>query len=109
MSSEPQDRPNQMAADAMPASAAAQDKDPDKDKAVTVVINGREKTLTGREVTYQELVALAFPTAPNGANVLVSITYRRGAGNKPEGALLAGQSVRLKERMIFVVTATDKS
>lgn len=77
--------------------------------AITVVINARERTITAKELTFEQLVALAFPTAPTGENVLFTITFRRGHGHKPEGSLLTGETVKTKDGMVFVVSATDKS
>jgi hypothetical protein len=54
-------------------------------------------------------VSLAFPAGTSGANTIYTITYRRGHGQKPEGTLVDGQSVKLKDGMIFNVTPTDKS
>lgn len=76
---------------------------------ITIVINGRERTVTDQELTFEQLVTLAFPTPPAGENVLFTISFRRGRGDKPEGSLLAGESVKLKDGMVFVVSATDKS
>jgi len=76
---------------------------------VTIIINAREHTTTSKELTFDQIVALAFPTQPTGPNVLFTITYRRGHGDKPEGSLLSGESVKLKDGMVFVVSATDKS
>ncbi len=80
-----------------------------RQKEFTIIVNAREKIVTERELSFEQVVALAFPTAPYGANTAYTITYRRGQGNKPEGILVAGQSVQVKDRMIFDVTATDKS
>lgn len=76
---------------------------------ITIVINARERTVTDKELTFEQLVALAFPSAPTGENVLFTISFRRGHGNKPEGSLLAGETVKIKDGMVFVVSATDKS
>ncbi|HTK61502.1 MAG TPA: multiubiquitin domain-containing protein [Pseudonocardia sp.] len=76
---------------------------------ITIVINGRERTVIDQELTFEQLVALAFPNAPTGENVLFTISFRRGRGDKPEGSLLAGETVKLKDGMVFVVSATDKS
>ncbi|WP_408626473.1 multiubiquitin domain-containing protein [Amycolatopsis thermoflava] len=38
-----------------------------------------------------------------------TVTFRRGSGHKPEGTLRPGETVKVKEGMIFNVTATDKS
>lgn len=79
------------------------------DKPFTIIVNAEPKTVTGRELTFEQVVALAFPGNPQGGNWLYTITYRRGEGNKPEGTLAPGESVKLKEGMIFNVTATDRS
>jgi hypothetical protein len=76
---------------------------------ITIVINARERTVTDDELTFEQLVALAFPSAPTGENVLFTISYRRGRGDKPEGSLLAGGTVKVKDGTVFVVSATDKS
>ena len=78
-------------------------------KDVTIVVNGTQKTIQKDDITYDEVVRLAFETPPYGENTLFSVTYRRGHGNKPEGILAEGESVKAKEGMIFDVTATDKS
>lgn len=78
-------------------------------KDVTIVVNGTQKTVQKDDITYDEVVRLAFETPPYGENTLFSVTYRRGHGNKPEGILAEGESVKAKEGMIFDVTATDKS
>jgi hypothetical protein len=81
----------------------------DHEKGFTVVVNGREKTVTTKELTFDQVVALAFDNPPTGPNIVFTITYRRGEGNKPEGTLSEGGSVKVKDGMIFNVTPTDKS
>ena len=79
------------------------------EKEYTIVVNGREKTVTATELGEDDLVALAYENPPTGELICFTITYRRGQGNKPEGTLDDGDTVKLKEGMIFNVTATDKS
>lgn len=51
-----------------------------------------------KELTYEEVVALAFENPPTGENILITVNYRRGQGNKPEGSLAAGDpAVRLRK------------
>lgn len=78
-------------------------------KDITIIVNGRQKTVTARELSFAEIVNLAFDTPPTGQNIVFTVTYRRGEGNKPEGSLVEGETVKVKEGMIFNVTATDKS
>ena len=80
-----------------------------KDKLVTIIVNGTQKSVAKDDLTYDEVVHLAFESPPYGENTLFTITYRRGQGNKPEGILAPGETVKVKEGMIFDVTATDKS
>jgi hypothetical protein len=76
---------------------------------VTVVVNGREKLVSSEELTFDQVVALAYDNPPTGPNWVFTITYRRGHGQKPEGSLVAGDAAKVKDGMIFNVTATDKS
>lgn len=78
-------------------------------KEVTIIVNGREKVVEKGELTFDQVVALAFDDPPTGEFICFTITYRRGQGNKPEGTLAEGESVKVKDGMIFNVTATDKS
>lgn len=87
----------------------AKDEKGKPEKEYTIVVNGREKTVTATEFGEDELVALAYENPPTGELICFTITYRRGQGNKPEGTLDEGDTVKLKEGMIFNVTATDKS
>lgn len=78
-------------------------------KEVTIIVNAQQKVVTVSELSYDALVKLAFDTPPTGGNVLFSVTYRRGQGNKPEGSLSQGEVVKIKEGMIFNVTPTNQS
>jgi hypothetical protein len=77
--------------------------------AVTVIVNGREKTVTAKELSFDEVVALAFDPVPAGENVMITVTFRGGHGDKPQGTLVKGETVKVKDGMVFNVRATDKS
>lgn len=77
---------------------------------VTIIVNGEEKPVDKKDdLTFDEVVDLAFNPRPTGEFIVFTITYRRGHGNKPEGTLVEGGTVKVKDGMIFNVTATDKS
>ena len=78
------------------------------DKDVEIIVNGRKKTVTGKEITFEAVVKLAFDNAFENPNTVYTATYAKG-GEKQEGPLVAGQSVKLKDGMVFSVTPTDKS
>ena len=79
------------------------------DKQMTIIVNGREKTVSEKELSFDQFVKLAFETPPTGENICFTITFRRGQGNKSEGTLCEGERVKVKEGMICNVTPTDKS
>jgi hypothetical protein len=79
------------------------------DKTLEITVNGRQKFVTSKELSFDEIVALAFDNPPTGDNIIFTVTYRRGEGNKPEGTLVKGEIIKIKDGMIFNVTATNKS
>jgi Multiubiquitin len=79
------------------------------EKNFTIIVNGRQKTITNKELSFDQVVALAFDPVPSGPNMLITVAYRRGEGNKPEGTLTQGETVKVKDGMNFDVTATDQS
>lgn len=77
---------------------------------VTIVVNGRPKTVPKKdELTFEEVVVLAFENPETGEGIQYTIQYTRGHGNKPSGTLVEGQSVKVKEGMEFDVTSTNRS
>lgn len=79
------------------------------EKGYTVIVNGRPKKVHQSKLTFMQVVALAFDPIPDGPNWVFTITYRHGPASNPQGTLIDGQSVRIKNGMVFNVTATDKS
>lgn len=79
------------------------------DKAVCVIVNGRRKEVDKRRLTFDEVVALAFSTPPQGDAVQFTVQYTRGPEDKPSGTLVEGQSVKVKDGMEFDVTPTNRS
>jgi multiubiquitin len=82
----------------------------DRSQTITVVVNAEQKVVEKNdELTFDEVVDLAFTPRPVGAQIVYTITYYRGHGEKPEGHLLEGKSVKAKDGMVFNVKYTDKS
>jgi len=72
----------------------------------TIIVNARKKTVISEEVTFEEIVALAFDPIP--PNSLFTVTYTGGVHHK-EGTLKPGQKVEIKDGMEFNVTETGQS
>ena len=74
-----------------------------------IFVNTRPRKVQGKEVTFDQIVALAFDPVPVGPNIKFTISYRNGPRANPSGHLLPGGHVQIKNGMKFNVTATDKS
>jgi len=79
------------------------------DKEVTIIVNTREKTWNKKEISYEEVITLAFGSYSNDENVVYTVTYSKGHDSHHEGSLVKGDSVKVKDGMIFNVTQTNKS
>lgn len=74
-----------------------------------VFVNSRPTTVDQDELTFEQIVALAFSPVPSGPGVTFTVSYRHAAQHPAEGTLVVGRSVEVKKGTAFNVTATDKS
>lgn len=80
-----------------------------KTKTNMIIVNAQQKTVDHKDISFEEVVALAFDPVPSGENIVITVSFSKGTDAKKEGTLQAGQSVKVKDGMVFDVTATDKS
>jgi hypothetical protein len=81
---------------------------PAASKHYQIILNGEPVTVPDKIVTYEEVVALAYPTPP-APGTRFTVTYRN-AHHPHEGSLAPGGSVEVKkEGTIFNVRATNRS
>jgi hypothetical protein len=74
-----------------------------------IIVNSRPRTVTTRQVTFEQIVQLAFP-GQHAINVVFSMTYRHAASNPPAGEMGAGGVVEVKKKgTVFNVTRTVQS
>jgi hypothetical protein len=79
------------------------------EKTFTIIVNGRKKEVATKELSYADIVNLAYDNnPPTGPNIVITVTFKKGEGDK-QGTLLPGDTIKIKNGMIFNVTATDKS
>lgn len=76
---------------------------------VRVIVNARPREVHKRQLSYWDVVKMAFPDAVPQPNTVYSITYARGPHQNPEGSMIDKQQVWVKDGMTFYVTVTDKS
>jgi hypothetical protein len=74
------------------------------DKEINIIVNGRPKKVPDKDISFDEVVALAFNPVP--PNAFFTVTYSHG---NQGGSLTAGNSVPVQNGMKFDVTETGQS
>ncbi|WP_192350349.1 multiubiquitin domain-containing protein [Algoriphagus sp. Y33] len=90
---------------------------PGKEKFITkpapvkfaVIVNALAKDWNKPTISFEQVVELAFGAYDPNPNKGYTVTYFRGHEPKPEGTMVKNSVVRVKNKMLFNVTATDKS
>lgn len=72
---------------------------------ITIFVNARPKAVKARSLSFAQIVALA----QLGASTTYTVSYRKGRHSRPEGTLVDGDTIKIKEGMIFNVSATNQS
>jgi len=81
----------------------------ERKKKITIVVNGDPHEEEKGEMTYDEIVTIAFPDFPQHPERNYSVKYIHGPAHKPEGILAPGGKVHIKDGMEFTVTPTGQS
>ena len=76
---------------------------------ITIIVRGRPRQVSGRSISFEQVVALAYNPVRTEPFIVYTVSYSRGPHANREGDLFPGQSVKIKEGMVFCVTETDKS
>ena len=78
-----------------------------EDHRVTVIVNGQRREVEGEQLSYEQVVRLAFPNVD--PHTAYTVTYDKGPKENREGSMDAGDKVRIQNGMVFNVSATSKS
>jgi len=76
---------------------------------ITLIVNARPKPWNKRTISFEEVVVLAFGNYDQNPNRIYTVTYSNGVPPKPEGTMVKGQVIHVKDKTNFDVSATDKS
>ena len=83
------------------------------EKGVRIFVNGTPKVVLlddlspDGEISFDDIVRLAFDPVPTGEYVEFEVTFAGGAGRPREGRVTEGQSVKIKDETSFNVGYTD--
>ena len=76
-------------------------------KDYSILVNGRERIVAVKKQSYRDIARLAYPDA-NFDQFLYTITFFKGEGGH-EGDLVEGETINVKDGMVFNVRRSDKS
>jgi hypothetical protein len=80
------------------------------EREIILIVNAQKKPWAATTISYAQVTHLAYPEpAPPGVVITYTVEYERGPHSNREGSLTVGDSVQVKNGMVFVVTETGRS
>lgn len=78
---------------------------------ITIIVNGTDRVLPAgtKQLSYEEVVKLAYPNYNGAPNVLYTVVFSNGPIENKKGTLVKGDIVQVREGMIFNVGKSNKS
>ncbi|GAB1446033.1 hypothetical protein MASR2M41_17820 [Flammeovirgaceae bacterium] len=80
-----------------------------REKDVVIIVNGTPKPWSKRQISFEDVIIMAYGQFIDKPTMVYTVAYEDGPTQNPEGSMLKGQIVFVKNKMIFHATATDKS
>ncbi|WP_426441007.1 multiubiquitin domain-containing protein [Bradyrhizobium genosp. P] len=74
-----------------------------------IIVNARRKTVTGKKISFERVVKLAFPETQPSPQTVYTVAYSNGPARNREGKMVPGQTVKIQDGMVFDVTETSRS
>ncbi len=81
----------------------------EKDVEVVIIVNGTPKKWDKRQISFKDVIILAYGKYVDSPTLVYTVAYEDGPKQNPEGSMLKGDVVVVKNKMIFHASATDKS
>lgn len=79
-------------------------------KTVTIIVEGTpHQWPKNKQISYAQVVTLEVPNYSPNSGISYAVKYTRGDSHKPEGIMSPGDSVKVKDGMVFSVSETGQS
>lgn len=78
-------------------------------KNLQITVNGTPHEWESREITYENIVKLAYGELPSNPRTYFTVTYKRGQGHGEQGNVAPGQTFQVTNNMKFYVSASNQS
>lgn len=80
------------------------------DKTVTIYVEGSPHEWPKNEnISYAQVVKLEVPEYTPESDITYSVKWTKGHGDKPEGTLAPGASIKVRDGIRFTVSETGQS
>jgi hypothetical protein len=89
--------------------SASTEKQQEKKKHVTIVVGGQPKEWDKEQISFDQVVKLAYPDVSPDDNKVFYVNYEKGPKQNREGMMDPGSKVHVQEGMEFIVERGDKS
>lgn len=76
---------------------------------ITIIVEGTAHQWHKKKISFDQVVTLEVPDYAQHPEITYSVKFTNGPPNRPEGTLAKGESVRVKDGMIFNVSETGQS
>lgn len=76
---------------------------------ISIIVSGTQHKWATRTISYLDVATLFEPSAPKHPEITYTITYEQGPSANPEGVLAPGQTIQVREGMVFDVSRTGQS
>lgn len=86
-----------------------EEKTPYEKKETTIIVNTIPKIWPEKEISFEQVIKLAFANPPTGPDTLFLVTYHKRGEDKKDLTMTAGQTVHVKDGMIFDVEPSNRS
>jgi hypothetical protein len=74
-----------------------------------IIVNARKHKWEKKEISFEEVVIMAFGSISSDPNIVYTVIYKRGPDENPDGSMVRGDKIFVKSEMVFNATSTDKS
>jgi hypothetical protein len=80
------------------------------DKNYEITVNGTEDTVPDQLVSYEQVIALAYPNQPPSDTITYKVTFEKAQSKPHEGTLAPGGKIEVKKHgTIFDVVQANRS
>jgi hypothetical protein len=78
-------------------------------KVLTIIVNATPHEWTDEEITYSQVVQIAYPGEVVSANSTFKVSYMKKNGHNLDPLVYSSSPVKVKEGMVFNVTPANRA